>query len=36
MNRTSKSVDFALKYNDQAALAESPAHSISTFRFQAE
>jgi glucosylceramidase len=36
MNRAKKSFDFALKYNDQAALAESPAHSISTFRFQAE
>jgi len=36
MNRTKKPFNFALKYNDQAALAESPAHSISTFRFQAE
>jgi glucosylceramidase len=35
MNRSDKSLNFALKYNNQAALAESPAHSISTFRFLA-
>jgi glucosylceramidase len=35
LNRTEKSFSFAIKYNGQAALAESPAHSISTFRFQA-
>ena len=35
MNRTEKPVAFALKYNGQAALAESPAHSINTFRFMA-
>jgi glucosylceramidase len=35
LNRTEKSYIFALKYNGLAALAESPAHSISTFRFQA-
>ena len=29
------SINFALKYNGQAAQAESPAHSISTFRFLA-
>jgi glucosylceramidase len=34
MNRTKKSLDFALKYNNQAARTESPAHSISTFCFQ--
>jgi glucosylceramidase len=34
LNRTEKSFQFALKYNGLAALAESPAHSISTFRFQ--
>ncbi len=36
MNRTQKSINFALQYHDQASLADSPAHSISTFRFQAE
>jgi glucosylceramidase len=36
MNRTNRSFNFALKYNNQAALADSPANSISTFRFQAE
>lgn len=35
LNRTDKSFNFALKYNGLAALAESPAHSISTFRFLA-
>jgi glucosylceramidase len=35
LNRTEKSFNFALKYNGLAALAESPAHSISTFRFLA-
>jgi glucosylceramidase len=34
LNRTDKSFNFALKYNGLAAYAESPAHSISTFRFQ--
>ena len=33
MNRSDQSINFALKYNGQAAQAESPAHSISTFRF---
>jgi glucosylceramidase len=35
LNRTEKSFNFALKYNGLAALAESPAHSINTFRFLA-
>ena len=35
LNRTEKPFNFALKYNGLAALAESPTHSISTFRFQA-
>lgn len=34
MNRTDKSFDFSLKYNDQIAEAQSPARSISTFCFQ--
>ena len=33
LNRTEKSFNFALKYKGLAALAESPAHSISTFCF---
>ncbi len=33
LNRSEKSFNFALKFNGLAALAESPAHSISTFRF---
>lgn len=36
MNRSEKPVSFALKYNGQVALTESPAHSINTFRFLAE
>jgi len=36
MNRTEKPIAFALKYNRLAALAESRAHSITTFRFRAE
>jgi glucosylceramidase len=35
LNRTEKSFRFALKYNGLAAMAESPAHSINTFRFLA-
>ena len=35
LNRTDRYFNFALKYNGLAALAESPAHSISTFRFPA-
>lgn len=35
LNRSNKSFNFALKYNSLAASAESPTHSISTFRFQA-
>jgi glucosylceramidase len=35
MNRTEKPIPFALKYNRQAALAESPARSINTFCFLA-
>ena len=35
LNRTEKSLKFTLKYNGLSALAESPAHSITTFRFQA-
>ncbi|MGB8214024.1 MAG: glycoside hydrolase family 30 protein [Anaerolineales bacterium] len=35
LNRTEKPIRFALKYNEQAALADSPAHSIGTFRFLA-
>jgi glucosylceramidase len=35
MNRTEKPINFALKYNGQAALAESPARSINTYRFPA-
>jgi len=35
MNRTEKPVTFALKFNGQAAQAESPARSISTFLFRA-
>ncbi len=34
MNRTDQTFDFALKFNDQVAVAESPAHSVSTFCFQ--
>jgi glucosylceramidase len=33
LNRTEKSIRFALNFNGQSALAESPAHSINTFRF---
>ncbi len=33
LNRSDKSVDFSLKYNGLSARAESPAHSMSTFRF---
>jgi glucosylceramidase len=35
LNRSEKPFHFALKYNGLAAMAESPAHSISTFRFLA-
>lgn len=36
LNRTDSAIPFALQYNGMAAQAESPAHSISTFRFPAE
>jgi glucosylceramidase len=36
MNRTEKPFNFALKYKGRVALAISPAHSISTFRFRSE
>lgn len=35
MNRTDQELSFALKYRSLAALTTSPAHSISTFCFQA-
>lgn len=35
MNRTDKNCSFALKYEHLSAVADSPAHSISTFRFLA-
>jgi glucosylceramidase len=34
MNRTDESIKFALKYNNLTTITETPAHSISTFRFQ--
>jgi glucosylceramidase len=36
LNRTKTPLAFALRYAGLAAAAESPAHSISTFRFQAD
>ncbi|HTX92575.1 MAG TPA: glycoside hydrolase family 30 beta sandwich domain-containing protein [Anaerolineales bacterium] len=36
LNRADKSFDFAIKYNGQVAMTESPAHSISTFCFPSE
>jgi glucosylceramidase len=34
MNRSERPFEFGLKYHDQTARAESPAHSISTYCFQ--
>jgi glucosylceramidase len=33
MNRTEGSIPFALKYNCQVAMTETPAHSITTYQF---
>lgn len=33
MNRSEKEIKFAIKYDSRAALAEAPARSITTFRF---
>ncbi len=33
MNRTDRAFEFSLKYKNQNAMAESPAHSITTFVF---
>jgi glucosylceramidase len=36
LNRTGQDLRFVLKYDWQAALAESPAHSITTFCFSVQ
>jgi glucosylceramidase len=36
MNRTNQTFEFAIKYDNQVAMAESPAHSMSTYCFQGQ